>query len=776
MHHGSIVTNDISRALAGGTVLQETAEEGGLRQFVDAALGLVRRQYLVILITTALTLAGSVVYLRITPPTYRATAKILLENPKAPFIQQQSLMATPPVDRVQLENQLVILKAKPIAISVINKLNLADDPDLTGSNQGLRSLFSGLRNTFSLQASKIPPESGRDPSDDIITAFQNRLDGMNVGQSNVIEISFNSSNAERASQITNAVTDAYLADQVNAKFDASRTATTWLQKRLAELGQQALLSERAVNEYKLKNNMVAVGGSFVDEQQVTELNSRMVIVREQASDALARLNRYQTVIRTNAAAANSRDPDLDAPVSDTLSNQIINSLRQQYLENARRESEWSARLGPNHLAVVDLRAKMNELRTSIGAELRRLAETSRNDYEIARQRENAVGKQLASAVEQSQVTNSAELTMRELEMNAKSYRSLYDSFLQQYVRSIQQQSFPLSDARVISYASPPQSKSKPKSTLILALGLVCGLALGTAFGLLRDIMDRAFRTTEQVKSALQTTCLALVPLVDYKNSRKNISRRQLPGPNTRMLRTIVRGSDTLWTASGMPLSHFAESIRYIKLAINLGSTGTPNKVIGITSSLPNEGKSTIAAAVGECIAQSGARVLVVDCDLRNPSLSAILAPNADAGLLEVLSGQRLPEETIWRDEKTNLEFLPAVTNSQIAHSSDILSAEATRKLFDSLRASYDYVIVDLPPLTPIVDVRATTPWIDGYILTIEWGRTDIDVVRHALNTAPDVRQSLIGAILNKADMNAIGRYDRSERPYPGYKNRALTAA
>jgi capsular exopolysaccharide synthesis family protein len=267
-----------------------------------------------------------------------------------------------------------------------------------------------------------------------------------------------------------------------------------------------------------------------------------------------------------------------------------------------------------------------------------------------------------------------------------------------------------------------------------------------------------------------------VPLVDYKNSRENISRRQLPNTGTRVLRTIIRGSDTLWTASGMPLSHFAESIRYIKLAINLSSTGTPNKVIGITSSLPNEGKSTIAAAVGECIAQSGARVIVVDCDLRNPSLSAILAPNADAGLLEVLSGQRSPEETIWRDEKTNLEFLPAVSKSQIAQSSDILSAEATRKLFDTLRASYDYVIVDLPPLTPVVDVRATAPWIDGYILTIEWGRTDIDVVRHALNTAPDVRQSLIGAILNKADMNAIGRYDRSERPYPGYKNKALTAA
>ncbi len=756
MYHGSIVRHDISRDIDDDEALQRQADEPSLRLFVDAALGMVRRQYLIILLTTALALAGSVIYLRTTPPTYKATAKVLLESPKGQFIQQQSFIEASPIDRAQLENQLEILKSQPIAASVISKLNLANDPDLTGSNQGLGALISRFRDMAGLAAPKAAPQANStEPSVDIIAAFQNRLVGAHVGQSNVIEISFNSSNPERAAQIANAVADAYLNEQLTAKFEASRTATAWLQKRLEELGLQALASERAVHEFKLRNNMVEVAGNSMDEQQVSELNSRLVTVREQASSALARLNRYETVIRSNSTGSNSKDPDLDAPVSDTLTNQIINSLRQQYLEYARRESEWSARLGPNHLAVVNLQTKMNDIRTSIAAELRRLAETSCNDYEIARQREDAVTKQLASAVSQSQVTNSAEATARELEMNAKSYRNLYDSFLQQYMRSVQQQSFPIGDARVISPASPPQSKSKPKSSLILALGLFCGAAMGAAFGLLRDTMDRVFRTTTQVTSALQTTCLALVPFVDNA-CRKQMALMQTPADEAPEPRTIVRGSGPSWTAAGMPRSHFAESIRFIKLAINLSPT--PNKIIGITSSLPDEGKSTIVAALGEYIAEAGGRVIVVDCDLRNPSLTAILAPTTDAGLLEVLSGQRSPEETIWRDSKSNMEFLPTVTKSACLHTSEILFAESTRKLFEKLRASYDYVIVDLPPLTPLVDVRATVPWIDGYILAIEWGRTNIDVVQHALHSAPGVHRRLIGAVLNKADMSSIARY------------------
>ena len=183
-----------------------------------------------------------------------------------------------------------------------------------------------------------------------------------------------------------------------------------------------------------------------------------------------------------------------------------------------------------------------------------------------------------------------------------------------------------------------------------------------------------------------------------------------------------------------------------------------NKVIGFTSSLPNEGKSTLAVALAQLISHGGRTVIVVDCDLRNPVLSRELTPNAKAGFFEVLTDAKSLEEVVWKDHATKMDFLPAVVTSPIAYTSEFLASDATKNLFGKLRQSYDYVIVDLSPLAPIVDVRATTHLVDSYIFVIEWGRTKIDVVKHALAAAQGVSENLLGVVLNKVDMNTFGRY------------------
>jgi exopolysaccharide transport family protein len=760
----SNIQNDRTRALLDSVMPREQAEENGLGELVNFALGFLRRQYSVIIFTAALALAASVIYLRIAPPTYTAQVKVLFGNPKAQFVQQQSVLAETPVDVAQIESQIQILTSKAIATSVINQLKLADDPEFKDPGRSWRSVIrEWLGGT--------PPDRPVDPMDRLVDDFDKRLSAIRLGYSTVIEISFSSSSAERAAVTANAIANTYITDQLNAKYDASRTATAWLQDRLRELGKQALTAERAVNVFKSQNNIVAADGKLMDEQQVTDLNSRLVAARAQTSEALTRLNRFGTILASNSADSASIGT-LDASGSDALSNPIINSLRQQYLENARREIEYSARLGRDHLAVVNLRTQMRGIRASILDEVRRLAESSRSDFEVAKQRQQEIEKQLALAVSQSRTTNSAEVTMRELETSAKGYRSLYETFLQRYMGSVQQESFPISEARVISPATPPQGKSKPKTGMILALGILGGIALGTALGFLRDIMDRVFRTAAQIEAALQLPCLSLVPLLRNPEQKKLSPRAAVQVDRDFGQRTLSTSSGMYWAATAMPLSRFAESIRSVKLAIDLNPMKTSNKIVGITSALPNEGKSTIAASLAQLIAHAGKRVIIVDCDLRNPSLSANLAPNATAGIIDVLSGARSLEETVWRDPKTNLAFLPAAKRAPLFHTSEILSAEHTRKLFDKLRATYDYVIVDLPPLAPIVDVRATTPLIDCFILVVEWGRTRTDVVQHALHTAPNVYEALIGTVLNKTDMKAMKRYDNYHNDY--YNNEHYT--
>jgi len=208
-----------------------------------------------------------------------------------------------------------------------------------------------------------------------------------------------------------------------------------------------------------------------------------------------------------------------------------------------------------------------------------------------------------------------------------------------------------------------------------------------------------------------------------------------------------------------PSSPYAEAMRSIKLTVDLNNQPKWSKVIGLTSCLPSEGKSTLAAAMAGLIGQTGARVILLDCDLRHPSLSRILAPGASAGFIDVIAGKLDLAEAVWRDPATNMEFLPAGHERGVANATEILTSSAAKSLFDTLQIKYDYVIVDLAPLAASVDVRATSALIDSYVLVIEWGTTKIDAVRYALRNAPGVQANILGAVLNKVNMAAMGRYD-----------------
>ena len=288
-----------------------------------------------------------------------------------------------------------------------------------------------------------------------------------------------------------------------------------------------------------------------------------------------------------------------------------------------------------------------------------------------------------------------------------------------------------------------------------------GLGLGVALSFVREAMDRVFRTTEQVETVLNAPCVALVPLVD----RATVNWDHEGATVGAERKSIARNGDVYWIVSKEPLSRFAEAIRSVKLAADLNGTNGGHKVIGFTSALPHEGKSTIAAALALLVAQVGRRCIIVDCDLRNPSMSRSLTPNAKVGIVDVLAGKHSLDDAIWSDGPEGVAFLPALSQSRVFHTSEILASEPTKKFFRHLRERYDYVIVDLPPLAPLIDVRATPHLVDGYFLVIEWGRTKIDVVQHALNAAPTVYERLFGTILNKANMEYIGRYEVHRSKY-----------
>jgi polysaccharide biosynthesis transport protein len=718
-------------------------------EFFHAAVNFLRRQINIIIFVTLTVLALVGVYLVTTPPSYTAEAQMIIDTRKVqPFQQQQPVMGDVAIDSATVDSQVEILKSENVILAVIRNLRLTEDPEFVGGAGGsIISAAIGLVSQVANLFGESEPPSSFQLERRAADAFQNKLTVKRVGLTYVMSVSFRSLNADRAAQIANAVVDAYVVDQLEAKYQTTRRASVWLQDRIRELRDQASSAEAAVVTFKAKNNIVETGGRLTTEQQLAEVNSQIVQARATTAEAKARMDRIDDIIRAEIP---------DATVADTLKSEVITKLRQQYLDAAAKESEWSAKYGPNHLAATNLRIQMQQTKHAIIDELKRIAQTYRSDYEIAKVREDSIMNSMSEAVAQSQSTSQAQLILRDLESSAQTYRALHDNFLQRYMESVQQQSFPITEARSISPASRPLRKSHPRTMLIFALGAFGGLLLGAGAGFLRDQLDRVFRTSKQVEDELRLDCLTIVPTVKEQVS-KPFQLGRSGAAATRRPKTEV---DALSFAIQSPFSRFAESVRAIKVAIDLeaNKTGKATKVVGICSSLPNEGKSTIATNLAQLTAMSGVRTVLVDCDLRNPSLSRTLAPDAKVGMLEILAGTVPLEQALRRDPVTNLAFIPIVMETRLAHTSEILPSEQMKMFFDMLKQRFEYVIVDFPPLAPVVDVRATAHLIDSYIFVVEWGRTKIDVAQHALTSARGVYEQTLGVVLNKANMQMFGRY------------------
>jgi polysaccharide biosynthesis transport protein len=715
-----------------------------------ALKSLARRRFGIIVLIVFVSVVCGAIYLAIASPKFMAQAELLIDTRKAqPFPQQQSAVADTTADSAaNVDSQIEVLKSDAIAASVVKQLHLTSDPEFVGSKPGIFGTILGY-----LAPTTPPSEAVLEQRAQGV--FRSKVFARRVGSTYVINIGFLSLNPDRAAQIANATADAYIDDQLEAKYQVTRRAGVWLQERIQELRQQASTAERAVLDFKKANDIVDSGGRLIGEQQLAELNSQIVLARAATAEARARLDRISEITKRDVTEIDNVLKAPDPVVADVLHNEVINKLRSEFLDTANREAVYAARLGRDHLVVINLRNQMFEIRKSIFDELKRIEETYKSDYQIALAREQSVQKSLAEVVAQSQNTNQAQIALKDLDSKAQTFRAIHDNFVQRYMESLQQQSFPYTEARVISRAVRPSAKSQPNSTLVMTLASAGGLLLAFGVALLIDVSESGFRTPDQVESELRTSCLAVVPLLKVDTPPQAHAEQADLGISRHIERTGV-----LFGVIGTPFSRFAEAFRTIKVSIDLFSVTKPTKAIGITSTHPDEGKSTIAANLARLIAHAGGRAILLDCDLRNPSLTRSLAPGAELGLLDFLSGKRSLRDVIWTDPTTSLAFVPMVAKTRLSHTNEILASAGLKKLVDGLREVYDYVLIDLPPLTPVVDVRSTNQIVDSYLFVIEWGQTSVEAVEQALSSAPLVYENLLGVILNKADLETMRNYSR----------------
>jgi succinoglycan biosynthesis transport protein ExoP len=695
-------------------------------------------------------LALAILYLLNTPPRYTASGAMVIDTHKVQVLDKESVLGDAEIDASTVQTQVEMLKSDNIALAVIRKLHLTDDPEFVPPpTKETKGLFSFL---FPRAPTKELTNADREQ-----IALGNFRSGLSIGREGltyVIDISYTSLNPEKSALIANTVVEAFVDEELDAKYQATKRAGVWLLDRINELRRQAASAERAVVDFKKQNNIVDTGAPpggapgenrLINDQQLSEVNSQLILASTATAEAKARLDRINQVMSQDIP---------DASVTDALTSEVIVKLRQEYLELAQREAILSQHYGANHLVAVNLRTQMEEIQHSIADQMRKIQESYKSDYEIALAREQSLKNSLSNAVTRSQTSGQAQVELRELTSNAETAQALYDHFLQRYMETAQQQdAIPISATRMISPALPPIGKSWPKTGLTLLVSMAGGGLLSFALAYLREASDGVFRTSDQIENTLRVNCLAMAPVlksgVKDGNGAGGGSGDGKEARPVCLLRNVVDA----------PFSRYAEAIRSVKIAADLNGALKSHKVIGVTSTLPNEGKSTLAANLGHLIADAGGRVLLLDGDLRSPSLSRWLAPDA-RGLIDVVIGNVSIDASIVTLRGSRLDFLPAGATSKLPHTNEILASAAMKSLVDGLRAKYDYIIVDLSPVAPIVDVRTTGHVIDTYVYAIEWGKTKIDVVERGLSEAQGVYDRLLGVVLTKVDMAAQSRYER----------------
>jgi polysaccharide biosynthesis transport protein len=699
------------------------------------------RHWRLIILMTGLAVASGAAKLSVTPSQYTAQADLLIDNKKVTWIRSEMTTEDRMVDDPSVETAIETIMSEKIATAVARRLHLDEDQEFTGPEN---SLWHRI-----LTVLKFNPGLGPGPQsvDDermhrVLTTLRTNLQVTRLGRSYVELISYTSLDSEKAAKIANAFADAYIEDQVRAKFETTLRASVWLEQRVDELRQQASDAYKAVQDFKSQNNLIVGADSkLVSEVELDKLSEALAKTRSDTSQARARLERIEHVLeqRNDNAILDIPDP----VVADALNNSpVVTKLRQQFLDDQTKEAEWSNRYGSDHQAAKKLRAEMAALQRAIWDEISRIGESYKSALQIAKTQEDSIEKRIVEVFQESATTRQQQVKLRELQTAADTYRKIYETFLIRFAQAVKQQSFPSTEAQVLRQAAAGWQTS-PSTSQMLELATVYGLGIAFMAAFARERMNRRIYTRAQLEELTGKSCLAILPtftenrLLFRKQGRKSeaLAFRQING--------------------AAQFSETAEALRFIKVAIDLHQAG--GNVIGIVSALPGEGKTTVAAGLAAFVANNGNHTLLIDGDLRNPSMSRTLGRTDEPGLINDAARRSSFDDLIISDPTHKFDFLPASTRIRPPNSQDILNSPAMAQTLHTARNRYDYVIIDLPPILPVVDVKAAAHLFDAFVLIVEWGSTSADDILGAMTASPILSERLIGSVLNKADKAAIRR-------------------
>lgn len=739
-------------------------EEGGGGFALSDLIGVVRRRWLLILICGIILglLAGIVAYSL--PSRYEASATVQIDPRKRTIVNLENVVSDLRADQSTVESEVEILRSKGLILQVIDSLGLRTHPDFTQPSLFDRALTAiGLPAGSSGPAAQrlapridgvimpgtgSPAEMATPQRDEIVSAFEKRLKVARVRNTLLIEVKMSSADPLLAARIANALVEAYLKDQLAAKVKATTQATEIIEHKLEGLRQKLFDAESRVATFKAEHNIFDAEGQLLSEKQLARLMEQTVIARNATAEARARFDQVQELLRKGRQKS---------AIADVLQSQTIRLFKDQLVKATRREAELLTRYGPKHPELVKARAEVADIEMQLSVEVDKIVANLETEYRVAEERERSLADSLVGLKEQQIVSKEASVRLRELEREVATSRQVFETFLQRYKQTAESQDLQVADARIVQQADVPLVVASPKRKQITAIGLLAGLVLGFGLAVLVELAHPGLRRPEDIEEALGIPHLASVPRLKRRSDG-------FQDPDSALRATVA-----------VPGGIFAEAVHLARLAIDQRRHDPAPRIVLITSALPNEGKTLLAANLAYQLAAAGQRTLVIDADVRRSSLSQQLGLDRAPGLLDAIMQGRPFEDFLLRDTTTELVVLPAGGGGQMTLPllpAQALDAPGFGQRLARLKSHFDTIIVDAAPLLPVIDARILAAHADQIVLVTTWNTTPRQMLRRAIRQLGANAGKIVGAVINQVDAvaHASGLGQRtigSHRSSPG---------
>lgn len=667
-------------------------------------------------------------------PLYEASARIAISKEETSDTLHLNQAGSNDPDwnfdyNVELDTQAKILQSDTLALKVINDLQLEKN-----------KAFGGNPSPAADKAVKTIAVDTRKEAD-ALGKWHSSLAVSKIPRTRMIEIKFTSPDPKLAAQIVNSLAAAYVENNFKARYESTMQASEWLSKQLADLQLKVETSQAELVKYERDNGIVGI-----DEKQNT-ITSKL----DQLNKELTQAENERVQKQANYQLVTSGD--LDA-IPELSSNSLIQRFREEEGSLQKQLAQATTEFGPSYPKVLELNNQIKQIEASIKNETARIAARKRSEFEAAANQEKMLRAAFEQQKQQANQLNEKAITYNQLKHDADSNRALYDELQQKLKEAGITSGLKSSNVRVVDVARAPVIPSKPNVPNNLAIGFMLGLLGGVALAFVMESLDNTVRTPEQVETLSGLPSLGMIPMsVDMNTSKK----AQPSAALTTKGQTDLRKSSVSLLAHARPKSEVAESYRALRTSILLSSIGSAPKVIMVTSALPQEGKTTTSINTAIVLAQKGGKVLLVDADMRRPTIHQTFKLRNRTGLSTVLTGSSSADDLIVPSSiLPNLFVLPA--GPPPPHPAELLDSNMMRSLLEKWRQEYDHIVIDTPPVLSVTDAVLLSAQMDSVLLVIRSAQTSKDALRRSRDILAQVNARVMGVVVNAIDLQSPDAY------------------